>query len=233
MDEYIAKTLRSLDCQFNEKNEDEMTNVSSKIVELNEEQFDKFQQEEQKQAQKRKEEEMKKNETKLISLAVPGIVEKKAALGSQVEIENFKKRKHVRSHQSMENKTKKIKISSEASTVNKTNEEQQQTKVKSTDEQKHPKQNEEKMKVVLERSKKETSNSSVTPGVFRELPGGIKYEILSVGSGRIASIGKRIKVKYEGRLAQSGKKFDHGMLDFIVGGGDMIKGFDIGTRGKI
>lgn len=88
-------------------------------------------------------------------------------------------------------------------------------------------------------SKKEASSTpakkelpSVAPGVLREVAGGVKFEVLSVGKGKIASIGKRVKVKYEGRLSRTGKKFDAGTLDFTIGGGDMIQGFDLGVRGE-
>lgn len=88
----------------------------------------------------------------------------------------------------------------------------------------------------VETEKKNVSNAALTEvngvSITKTLPGNIKYSILTVGSGKTASVGKRVKVRYEGRLASNGKKFDSGTLDFTIGAGEMIKGFDLGVRGK-
>jgi FK506-binding nuclear protein len=81
--------------------------------------------------------------------------------------------------------------------------------------------------------KKESNETIEKPLKQRTLPGGITYSILSIGEGKIATVGKHVRVKYEGRLASTGKKFDHGTLDFTIGAGEMIKGFDIGIRGTL
>jgi FKBP-type peptidyl-prolyl cis-trans isomerase len=45
-----------------------------------------------------------------------------------------------------------------------------------------------------------------------------------------AKNGDRVTVKYKGRL-KSGKVFDEGEFDFVVGSGRVIKGFDDAVRG--
>ncbi|XP_053993256.1 uncharacterized protein LOC128884161 isoform X2 [Hylaeus volcanicus] len=66
--------------------------------------------------------------------------------------------------------------------------------------------------------KKESEDIIENPLKQRTLPGGITYSILSIGQGKIATVGKRVRVKYEGRLATTG---------------EMIKGFDLGIRGML
>lgn len=76
-------------------------------------------------------------------------------------------------------------------------------------------------------------SSNVNPTLNRSLPGGLTYSVLSLGNGMVATLGKRVKVRYEGRLAQNGKRFDNGVLEFTLGAGEMIKGFDLGVRGML
>jgi len=40
-------------------------------------------------------------------------------------------------------------------------------------------------------------------------------------------------VKYEGRLAKNGKKFDAGKFSFKLGKGEVIKGMDVGIEGML
>jgi len=63
--------------------------------------------------------------------------------------------------------------------------------------------------------------------------GGVKYEVVKSGSGPIAQNGQKVRVKYEGRLAKTGKKFDSGAVEFNLGAGEMISGFDIGVKGML
>lgn len=72
-----------------------------------------------------------------------------------------------------------------------------------------------------------------SPAIKRSLPSGVKYEITTVGHGAVAKPGKRVRVRYEGRLAKTGKRFDKGQVEFTVGGGEMIKGFDEGVLGML
>merc|ERR1712039_379936 len=44
--------------------------------------------------------------------------------------------------------------------------------------------------------------------------------------------GHVVRLMYEGRLpAKNGKRFDAGQIDFVLGDGSMVPGFDIGVRG--
>jgi len=70
-------------------------------------------------------------------------------------------------------------------------------------------------------------------GVKRQLTGGVKYEIVTSGNGPIAVNGQKVLVKYEGRLSKTGTKFDSGRLEFNLGTGEMIPGFDIGVKGML
>ena len=46
-----------------------------------------------------------------------------------------------------------------------------------------------------------------------------------------AKSGDKIKVRYRGCLAKGGKQFDKGVIDFVVGRGEVIKGWDQGLLG--
>lgn len=66
------------------------------------------------------------------------------------------------------------------------------------------------------------------------LPGGLEYEVLKLGKGsNTAARGKTVKVKYEGRLAKTGKRFDKGSIKFKLGAGEVIKGWDDGVKGML
>jgi FKBP-type peptidyl-prolyl cis-trans isomerase FkpA len=68
------------------------------------------------------------------------------------------------------------------------------------------------------------------------IPGGLVKEDLVVGRGASASSGQDIVVHYVGWLAEGGKQFDSSRarrdpLDFALGAGDVIKGWDQGIEG--
>merc|ERR1712226_1838909 len=65
------------------------------------------------------------------------------------------------------------------------------------------------------------------------LAGGLKYEVISAGSGNgpKATRGRKVQVKYDGRLASNGKRFDKGLIPFKLGAGQVIKGWDLGVEG--
>jgi len=65
------------------------------------------------------------------------------------------------------------------------------------------------------------------------LPGGLKYETLRAAGkeGPKAKRGRTVQVRYEGRLASNGKRFDKGVIGFRLGAGEVIKGWDIGVDG--
>ena len=63
------------------------------------------------------------------------------------------------------------------------------------------------------------------------LKGGLKYTITKEGAGPVAVNGKRVNVKYVGCLASNGRQFDKGQIRFRLGGGEVIKGWDMGVAG--
>ena len=79
----------------------------------------------------------------------------------------------------------------------------------------------------------------ITPGYKRKFPSGLKYEVISISKNirsdipQIALVGSKVHVKYEGRIAKTGKKFDSGTLSFTVGSGQVVPGFDQGVKGMI
>jgi FKBP-type peptidyl-prolyl cis-trans isomerase len=64
---------------------------------------------------------------------------------------------------------------------------------------------------------------------------GLEYWDIKVGTGAVASAGMKVKVDYTGWLTD-GKKFDSSVgtgrpFDFLLGGGQVIKGWDEGVAG--
>ena len=57
----------------------------------------------------------------------------------------------------------------------------------------------------------------------------IHYVVTKEGSGPKATFGSSVKVKYRGFLL-SNKEFDKGSLSFVLGRGDVIRGWDIALR---
>ena len=67
------------------------------------------------------------------------------------------------------------------------------------------------------------------------VPGGLVIEDLIIGRGATANAGDDVVVHYVGKLA-NGKQFDSSRnrrdpLDFALGAGDVIKGWDQGVAG--
>jgi len=72
-----------------------------------------------------------------------------------------------------------------------------------------------------------------TPTDF--IPSGLIKEDLVIGKGEIAALGNDVVVHYVGRMAD-GKQFDSSIsrrdpLDFSLGAGDVIRGWDEGIQG--
>merc|ERR1719331_1203829 len=65
----------------------------------------------------------------------------------------------------------------------------------------------------------------------KRLPSGIIYEVTGKGNGPVCRAGNKVRVKYCGRLAKGGKQFDKGTIDFRLGAGEVIKGWDEGVKG--
>ena len=62
---------------------------------------------------------------------------------------------------------------------------------------------------------------------------GLRYMDLKLGEGETAVVGKKIKVAYEGKLANTGKIFEKNQkgFDFYLGKGKVLKGWDLGIAG--
>eukprot|EP01068_Selenidium_serpulae_P005714 Selendium_serpulae@DN4152_c0_g1_i1.p1 len=84
-----------------------------------------------------------------------------------------------------------------------------------------------------QKPRKEDLAAKGSPKVKQTLSNGVSYEIITIGNGPVAKAGKRIRVRYEGRLAKNGAKFDKGQIEFTVKGGEMIAGFDAGVVGML
>jgi FK506-binding nuclear protein len=71
------------------------------------------------------------------------------------------------------------------------------------------------------------------PAKKMQLQGGLQYEVTKSGKAGAptASRGQRVQVKYEGRLAKNGKRFDKGTIRFKLGAGEVIRGWDMGVSG--
>ncbi|MDR3763752.1 MAG: FKBP-type peptidyl-prolyl cis-trans isomerase [Acidobacteriota bacterium] len=78
--------------------------------------------------------------------------------------------------------------------------------------------------------------SPVDPSLAVSLPNGLTYWDLAVGLGKEAVKGSKVKVHYTGWLLEEGTKFDSSLdrgkpLEFTLGAGTVIKGWEIGVQG--
>jgi FKBP-type peptidyl-prolyl cis-trans isomerase len=77
---------------------------------------------------------------------------------------------------------------------------------------------------------------SSVDGAGVTLPNGLAYWDLTVGTGKVAAKGSKVKVNYVGWLLEEGTKFDSSYdrkepFEFTIGAGQVIKGWDIGVSG--
>jgi len=86
-------------------------------------------------------------------------------------------------------------------------------------------------------AKKPATAAHANPNVPTKVTGapdttstGLQYWNIKLGTGALAIPGKKVKVRYTGWLT-TGKKFDGGVYDFVVGDGQVIKGWDEGVAG--
>jgi FKBP-type peptidyl-prolyl cis-trans isomerase len=86
-------------------------------------------------------------------------------------------------------------------------------------------------------AKKPSTTARANPNVPTKVTGtpvttstGLQYWNIKLGPGPLAIPGKKVKVRYTGWLT-TGKKFDSGVYDFVVGDGQVIKGWDEGVAG--
>jgi len=85
-----------------------------------------------------------------------------------------------------------------------------------------------------QKRKAEEQPSSAPPAKkVTTLTGGLKFETLQTGAASApqARRGRYVQVRYEGRLASNGKRFDKGSINFKLGAGRVIKGWDLGVEG--
>lgn len=78
-----------------------------------------------------------------------------------------------------------------------------------------------------------TTSSATGKGSRVSLQGGLVYEVKTApkNSTPKAARGQSVQVRYEGRLAKNGKRFDKGSIRFRLGRGEVIKGWDLGVEG--
>lgn len=69
------------------------------------------------------------------------------------------------------------------------------------------------------------------PGEMKTTPSGLQYQDLQPGSGQPPLMFQSVRVTYVGTLP-NGRKFDSGLIDFRLGKGEVIKGWDWGIAGN-
>src|SRR6266702_1360783 len=85
-------------------------------------------------------------------------------------------------------------------------------------------------------AQKKDANSGPAPvkGGLKAARGGLYYSDLVEGTGKLTEKGKRVTVHYTGWL-ENGNKFDssvgHRPFSFVLGAGDVIRGWDVGVEG--
>lgn len=66
------------------------------------------------------------------------------------------------------------------------------------------------------------------------LPSGLAFQVVRPGGkGEASSDGNVLQVRYQGRLASSGKQFDKGTIKFRLGRGKVIRGWDQGLKSMV
>lgn len=80
------------------------------------------------------------------------------------------------------------------------------------------------------KKKKERAEVPISTKVY---PTGLRCEVLRLGSGQPAMPGRKVQVRYEGRLAENGQIFDKGDIQFRLGLGEVIRGWDDGIKGML
>jgi len=78
--------------------------------------------------------------------------------------------------------------------------------------------------------KQKAKEKAEKPVTHRTLSSGLRYQVLKLGSGPTAEMGKTVAVRYEGFLA-TGERFDKGVIRFRLGLGEVIAGWDEGIKG--
>ncbi len=89
--------------------------------------------------------------------------------------------------------------------------------------------------IVAQTAKPVTSTPTKVTGAPTKTASGLEYWDIKVGTGAVAASGQHVKVDYTGWLT-NGKKFDSSVgtgrpFDFVLGAGQVIKGWDEGVAG--
>jgi FK506-binding nuclear protein len=96
-----------------------------------------------------------------------------------------------------------------------------------------PKKEESSKKEQKEQPKKDEGKKEAKP-MKKMLKGGVGLTVLEDGVGKTAENGSKVRVEYTGKLP-NGKMFDSSKggkpFEFVVGKGNVIKGWDIGFNG--
>ena len=79
----------------------------------------------------------------------------------------------------------------------------------------------------------DVDSSPVSTSAWKIVSEGLQYKELEVGVGRMAALGKRVRVVYEGKILSTGKVFEKNEsgFKFTVGSDSVIKGWNIGVFG--
>ncbi|XP_074291415.1 peptidyl-prolyl cis-trans isomerase FKBP53-like [Silene latifolia] len=126
------------------------------------------------------------------------------------------------------NKKKKAKIENDETVANS---KQNDTDVAT------PKQVKDKEENKTSKAVTETKQPKDKPAKVKTFPNGLIIEDVEMGkpSGRTASRGKKVSVRYIGKLKKGGKIFDSNTsgkpFKFRLGAGEVIKGWDVGVEG--
>jgi len=137
-----------------------------------------------------------------------------------------------------EDELKKLKADAKKS-VNKAKKEEKKPEKKAekkaaAKEEKKQEKKAEKKTPAKEEKKPEPAKEEKTPKK-KTLQNGLVIEDITVGTGAKAKAGKRVGVRYIGKLAKNGKVFDQNtkgaVFKFNLGKGEVIKGWDLGVNG--
>lgn len=89
------------------------------------------------------------------------------------------------------------------------------------------------LKQLIAAAKEAPTVPKTEPVKRKTLNCGVHVEIVRAGKGQMARAGQRVVVKYDGRLASNGKRFDKGSIPFRLGMGEVIRGWDEGVKGML
>jgi len=165
----------------------------------------------------------------------------------KVEAENAKKKSPEKENKTAQNENKiqgnvqaqnKNNVKSNVQNENKKENKIQKVELNKPAENKNAKEVKKSVDKKLEALKTKEPKPEAKPEaekpVNKKIVGaGVQVEVLKVGKGQIARPGNRVLVRYDGRLASNGKRFDKGSIPFRLGLGEVIRGWDEGVKGMM